>query len=162
MIKIYSATSIFIFASFLCHNLSAQENTVATGGEAKGNGGTVSYTIGQIDYTTQSGSTGTVSQGVQQAFEIYTVGINDIAEISLEILLYPNPTYSDVRLKIGSDFIGKLSYQLFDLNGRLLGNKNITEIETVIPTNNLASATYLLNIINEKQVVKSFKIIKNK
>ncbi|MBT3920140.1 MAG: hypothetical protein HOF24_07130, partial [Flavobacteriaceae bacterium] len=48
----------------------AQSALTASGGEAVGAGGSLSYTIGQVDYIQASGSGGTASQGVQQAFTI--------------------------------------------------------------------------------------------
>ena len=145
----------FSMASF------AQKNTVSTGGEATGSGGTVSYTIGQIDYTQQSGSNGNVNQGLQQPYEIFIVGIDDNKEISLEMVLYPNPTDSDIKLKIDQAFVGNLTYQLFDLNGRQLVNEKIISAVTSIRTSTLSSATFFLNVSDETQVIKTFKIIKN-
>jgi len=46
----------------------AQKNTVAAGGDATGVGGTVSYSIGQINYTTVTSAGGSVSQGLQQVY----------------------------------------------------------------------------------------------
>ena len=51
----------------------AQESVNAYGGDAKGSGGTVAYSVGQIVYTTHTGATGSVAQGVQQAYEISVV-----------------------------------------------------------------------------------------
>jgi len=54
--------------------LQAQESVNATGGNALGNGGTASYSVGQMIYTTNTGTGGnTVAQGVQQPFEISVV-----------------------------------------------------------------------------------------
>ena len=145
----------FSMASF------AQKNTVTSGGEATGSGGTVSYSIGQIDYTQQSGSNGNVNQGLQQPYEIFIVGIDDNKEISLEMVLYPNPTDSDIKLKIDQAFVGNLTYQLFDLNGRQLVNEKIINAVTSIRTSTLSSATYFLHVSDETQVIKTFKIIKN-
>jgi Secretion system C-terminal sorting domain len=44
----------------------AQQSTVAAGGEASGSGGTMSYSAGQVLYTTNFGSNGSAIQGVQQ------------------------------------------------------------------------------------------------
>ena len=140
---------------------TAQKNTVSTGGEATGSGGTVSYTIGQIDYTQQSSSNGNVNQGLQQPYEIFIVGIDDNKEISLEMVLYPNPTDSDIKLKIDQAFVGNLTYQLFDFNGRQLVNEKIISAVTSIRTSTLSSATYFLNVSDETQLIKTFKIIKN-
>ena len=50
--------------------LQAQESPTATVGEATGTGGTASYSVGQVVYTTTTGTNGSVAQGVQQPFEI--------------------------------------------------------------------------------------------
>lgn len=64
----------FIFVSFLCciyvASLQGQSTIPATGGNATGSGGSVSYTAGQATYQTSEGTTGTVAQGVQQPYEI--------------------------------------------------------------------------------------------
>jgi hypothetical protein len=46
--------------------LSAQESVNGSGGDATGTGGTSSYSIGQVVYTTATGTNGSVAQGVQQ------------------------------------------------------------------------------------------------
>ena len=57
--------------------LQAQQSPTATGGEATGTGGTASYSVGQVVYTTNTGTNGSMAQGVQQPYEISTtVGIN--------------------------------------------------------------------------------------
>ena len=56
----------------------AQEVTTTTGGNASGSGGTVTYSVGQIVYATNTGTNGSVAQGVQQTYEISIVlGIED-------------------------------------------------------------------------------------
>ena len=71
----------FISAAFLLLGLGglhAQESVNSSGGEATGTGGTASYSVGQVVYTTATGTNGSVAQGVQQPYEISTtVGINE-------------------------------------------------------------------------------------
>ncbi len=129
-------------------------------GEAAGSGGTVSYSVGQIDYTQQSGSNGDVNQGLQQPYELYIIGIDAYEEIRLEMVLYPNPTDSDINLMIDQALDENLYYQLFDQNGRQLVNEKITSNLTSICTSTLSSATYFLNVSDDNQVIKTFKIIK--
>ena len=45
----------------------------ASGGDATGSGGSVAYSVGQIVYTTSTGTTGSVAQGVEQANGVYTL-----------------------------------------------------------------------------------------
>ena len=66
----------FTFFSLLATlELSAQENTVASGGKATGSGGTVSYSVGQVVYTTNAGTNGSLSQGVQQPYVVSTLSL---------------------------------------------------------------------------------------
>jgi len=140
--------------------LHAQESPTATGGEAKGVGGTVSYSLGQVVYTTNTGSNGSVEQGVQQPYEISaTVGINE-SSISLEMSVYPNPTTNYLTLKV--EITKNLSYQLFDMQGKVIVSKKITDNTTTVVMENLPTATYLLKVTDSNKTVKTFKIIKNK
>ena len=50
----------------------AQESANSSGGDATGSGGTIAYSIGQVVYTTNTGSNGSVAKGVQHAYEIFT------------------------------------------------------------------------------------------
>ncbi|MCX6272178.1 MAG: carboxypeptidase-like regulatory domain-containing protein [Bacteroidetes bacterium] len=47
-------------------SLLAQQGFVSTGGQATGAGGTVSFSIGQVDYLSAAGNNGTIIQGLQQ------------------------------------------------------------------------------------------------
>ena len=141
--------------------LHAQESVNATGGDATGSGGTVAYSIGQVVYTTNTDASGTVSQGVQQAYEIFTVGIKE-TELNISLSVYPNPTADNLTLQISDYNNEKLSYQLFDMQGKLLNNGQVTAQQTQINTASLPPATYFINVVNqENKKVQSFKIIKN-
>ena len=61
----------FAFLLLGLGGLQAQESPTAAGGEATGSGGTASYSIGQVVYTTNTGTNGSVAQGVQQPFVIF-------------------------------------------------------------------------------------------
>ena len=141
--------------------VQAQESANSSGGNATGSGGTVAYSIGQVFYTSNAGSSGTVDQGVQHAYEIYSVGINE-TNLNISLTAFPNPTTENLTLQI-SDFINeKLFYQLYDLQGKLLTSGQVTAKQTQINTSSLPSATYFINVVNQENIkVQSFKIIKN-
>jgi len=141
--------------------LKAQQAFLNCGGNATGSGGTVSYSMGQIADTSISNTNGAVNQGVQQPYEFFVQGINDLNDIHLELLVYPNPTSESVILKVKSDEIENLNYQVFDIGGKLILNKKINSAETTIPLTKLPSATYFIKVINNNKEIKSFKIIKN-
>lgn len=71
MNHIKAKLSVLFLSGLGLTGLQAQQTVPATGGNATGSGGTVNYTVGQAAYTTQTGSNGTITQGVQQPFEIW-------------------------------------------------------------------------------------------
>jgi hypothetical protein len=139
----------------------AQESVNATGGDATGSGGTAAYSIGQVVYTTNTGSTGSVAQGVQQAYEIITVGIKETA-LNISLTAFPNPTTEYLTLHISDYNNEKLFYQLYDIQGKLISDGQVTALQTQINTASLPSATYFINVLNqENKKVQTFQIIKN-
>jgi hypothetical protein len=139
--------------------LHAQDTVTTTGEEATGIGGTSSYSVGQVVYTTATGTSGSVAQGVQQPYEISTtVGINETA-INLALIVYPNPTTNYLTLKVEDN--SALNYQLYDLQGTVIENKKVNSNTTTISVENLSTATYFLSVTKNNKLVKTFKIIKN-
>lgn len=141
--------------------LQAQESVNTTGGDASGSGGSASYSVGQVVYTTNTGTNGSVAQGVQQPYEISVVtGFEEAKGINLSVTAYPNPTTDYLTLSISEFEISNLSYQLYDMTGKLLQNKKLTGTETQIDMRNLVPTTYFVRVIAEHKSVKEFKIIK--
>ncbi|WP_439152888.1 T9SS type A sorting domain-containing protein [Winogradskyella sp.] len=157
-----SRSMILIIVSLLYSGfIMAQESSNTSGGDATGNGGSVAYSVGQLVYTTNSNSSVTVTQGVQQAFEIFTLDIKDNL-FNLSLSVYPNPTLENITLQIGDYNSEKLSYQLFDMQGKQLSKGRIVAQQTQINMKSLPTATYFINVVNqENKKVQSFKIIKN-
>jgi hypothetical protein len=141
--------------------LQAQEVVSASGGNASGNGGSTSYTVGQVFYTTNSATTGSVAQGIQQPFEISVVtAIEEGKEISLNCMAYPNPATDFLILKIEGAVQPQCILSLYDSHGKLLQVKKVESNETTIPMGHLVSATYFLKVVQNSKEIKSFKIIK--
>ena len=139
----------------------SQEAIPASGGDASGLGGTLSFTVGQLVYSSNSGSNGSVAEGVQQPYEISTtVGI-EITNISLDFIAYPNPTSVNIVLSIRDFNNEKLNYQLYDMSGKLLKSNKVNAINTTIDMSELPVSNYVLNINNDSSIIKSFKIIKS-
>ena len=155
------SVSFILFLSFGLTGLFAQETIPATGGNATGSGGTVSYSIGQIVSSTSSASYGSTAPGVQQPFEISVVtGLEESNEITLKCNIYPNPASDKLTLMIENyDFV-ILSFQFIDLNGKLLKSSKLFNISTEIDMKNIVSGTYFLKVIQNNKEIKTFKIIK--
>jgi hypothetical protein len=142
-------------------SLQAQQTSPATGGSASGNGGTVTYSVGQIVYTTNAGVNGTVAQGVQQPFEISVVLGAGNNNINLEMVVYPNPTTDFLTLNINNYNLTNFSYQLFDAGGKIIESRKFISVTETIRMAKLPAALYFLRIINNNETIKTFKIIKN-
>jgi hypothetical protein len=142
--------------------LQAQESVNASGGNALGSGGSVSWSIGQVVFRTYTGSNGSVVQGVQQPYEIWEVtGVEEAKDINLSISAYPNPATDILQLNVESDKYNNLSYQLYNMQGTLLQNEKINGTQTNISMCNLVSATYFVKVLKTNKEIKTFKIIKN-
>jgi hypothetical protein len=165
MNKLFQLCTIIVLGLGLTE-ITAQESVNATGGNASGSGGSASFSFGQVAYTTISGINGLVAQGVQQPFEISIVtGIEQAKGIDLSVNAYPNPATDYLTLSISEFDILNLSYQVYDMQGKLLENKNITGNQTSIDMSNLVSATYFVKVFRLQDVgsmleIKTFKIIK--
>ncbi len=126
-----------------------------------GTGGSSNYSIGQIAYTGLSGSNGSVLQGVQQAYEIITLGNDEFTGIKLMMTAYPNPTTDILNLIVVNDKQNDLSYNLYDINGKIVSKKSkITTSETSISMQELNQGIYFLSVSDNNKAIKTFKIIK--
>ena len=142
--------------------LQAQETIPASGGDADGNGGSASYTVGQLEYTSIMGAEYSMAQGVQQPYEISVIiGVDEANSEQIECIAYPNPVLDYLQLKVSNDRFENLSYQLYGTDGKLLQNKEIRGNETSVSMRDLKPATYILKVTENRKEIKTFKIIKN-
>ncbi len=154
--------SAILFLGLGLTGLQAQESVNATGGNAMGSGGTMSYSVGQIVYQTYSGTNGSVAEGVQEPYGISEVSaIDEARSINLSVKAYPNPTIDNLTLSIDEFDISDLSYQMYDINGKLLQNRKITDRHTGIVMSDLKPAIYFVKVTRGKQEIKTFKIVKD-
>ena len=151
---------IILFAfTFLSAFVSAQEAMPATGGEASGSGGSASYTAGQVVYTTNADTSGSVIQGVQVAYEIFTIGVNETT-LDISLMVFPNPTANKLILQVYNFSDESLQYQVYDIQGKLLFARQVNSAQTVIDFSSLPSATYFMHVRHHDKLAQTFKIIK--
>jgi hypothetical protein len=153
-----------LLLAFLCIcgllSTQAQEATNTTGGEAIGDGGSSSYTVGQVFYQTHAG-TGSVAQGVQHPYEISVVtGIEEAKTINLIVKAYPNPAVNYLILEVKDTKDLNLNFCLYDVQGKLLEKATITGIEIEISMINYMSGNYFVKVFSENKELKTFKIAK--
>lgn len=142
-------------------NSYAQESSNAAGGDLVGTNGSVSYSVGQIVYTTNTGTNGSVAQGVQQPYEISEVlSSNDFSDLIQDIKVFPNPSTDILTINsIHSNGL-ELDYQIVDMTGKVVKTEKNIGNETNINVSTFPSAIYFLKITNQNKEVKTFKIIK--
>jgi hypothetical protein len=140
----------------------AQTAIPASGGDAKGSAGSVSYSVGQLTYNTWQDASGTVSEGVQEPYEILVIGLDEAKEVTLEYSVYPNPTYGLLKLNTDKLASKDLWYRLYDMDSKLMLSTKIDASILDIHMENFVPAIYLLEIIDSQKVVKTFKIIKSR
>ena len=150
--------SVLLVMLLVSFGLRAQVSVNAAGGNATGDGGSVSFSVGQMAFSANVGTNGSVTEGVQQPYEISVLSVAEQAE-NISLSVYPNPS-TDYLYLTTSDEISNLSYQLFDMNGRLLQSEKIVGNQTNINMQGLVSATYFVKVNQGNKTVKSFKIIK--
>ena len=92
-----------------------------------------------------------------------SLSINDMVneiDSHIDITLFPNPVSNDLHL-IHLDLQSKI--RIVDIVGREYDVKSITNSEqqsVKIDLSNLKTGTYIVQILSDKGIVKSFKIIK--
>ncbi len=158
-------TLIVIIAFFTLSSLEihAQQALLTSGKDAGGVGGSVSYSIGQVDYTNFSSDSGRISLGVQQPLIIMMVGTNDPGS-TVSVNAFPNPVNAAVNLKLEVETPSlsknKFSYSLYDINGKLLATKGINDVLTEVSMEEFTSGIYLLRVKQNDAEVKTFKLFK--
>ena len=138
----------------------SQESINSSGGDARGSGGSAAYSVGQVAFTFEKGAGGSMQQGVQQAFEIFTVGTEgDWSDVSLEV--FPNPVSSVLIVKLKGKGPNASHLQLFDVQGRLCQEQKTTNHVSRLDLALLPQGTYFLNVSTDQGQKTSFTIIKN-
>jgi hypothetical protein len=161
---------VILFFSLKGNSQNTQVNTNnimgtinASGNDAFGSSGTVTYSIGQVFYTYIGQSVYNVAQGIQHEEMSQTLATKgNVVEPKTEIFIFPNPTTDFVTINMeGFEFEnGPISYQLYDFQGRLLKQNTINQTETQINLNNLSASIYILTVYVNNKVLKTFKILK--
>ena len=139
-----------LIAAFLlvAFQTQAQEAVVTSGGNASGTNGNVSYTVGQVLYTSNTGTTGSVAQGVQQPFEIQTVLGLDNFNVSLELSVYPNPTTETITIERISEMT--IDYAITDMTGRVVATGKIDSLQSEVNVSQLETGSYQFLIEGSK------------
>ena len=153
----YFLSVYFIGITFIV----AQNSVNASGGNLSGANGSVSYSVGQMVYMTNSGTNGSNAQGVQQPYEISEVLSSiDYSELISDLKIYPNPSTDHIKINFINLNNLNLSLKIIDINGKVIKKEDYLQNETTIDVSSYSSNIYFLNIMNKDKLIKSFKLIK--
>ncbi|WP_158293167.1 T9SS type A sorting domain-containing protein [Tamlana fucoidanivorans] len=140
---------------FICKEGFSQQ-AISSSGKSTGildNDGTISYTIGQVAYLTTEG----MSQGVQKSFEYFDLSVTDNEAL---IKVYPNPATTQINLDLGSIDTSKLSYELINLNGQMVGQGTLQSVNPTIFVGHLQESVYVLKLKDNNRQILLKKLIK--
>jgi len=148
---------IILLTVFTIMKTAAQEAIPATGGEATGSGGTVSFTIGQVVYTTNVGVSHSEGQGVQQPYEISVITELGEAPDGIDLSVFPNPATEFLSLKQEGTYAENLTYELSDVHGRILKSGSLAGSNTSIQMADFPPSIYFLQVKRIQKNIKRFK-----
>jgi hypothetical protein len=153
-----------LFLSFLLGvygNVTAQSALVSYGGDVSNATGSVSVTVGQIDYLQAVGPDGAVNEGVQQPWEWFPLSTPGIDNPFPEIQLVPNPATSMVNIRFEESYPHPVKLYLKDMNGRLLFESEWQPADAAqIFLANYPNAPYLVELEIKGFPKKVFNLIK--
>jgi hypothetical protein len=154
-----SAVALLLSALFWQQS-NAQRSVLSAGGDGVGSSGSISYSVGQIDFLAVDATSGKSNQGLQVPWEITVESGITQTSIELKALAYPNPVLDELQLSVGNFLSEGMSYRIYDLQGKLLMEHTILEETTRVNLSGFASATYVLQIIFDQNPIKTFRIVK--
>lgn len=159
--KLRLIVAFFTFYVFANLNLHAQESINPNGQTINSAAGSVSYTIGQIDYIVWINGNEVSEEGVQHPMETYFVtGVHENVIADLNVDVYPIPTSDFIHIRFSNTELGGLSYKLYDLKGGILFQKSNCSLIETIDLKSLSSSTYLIKTWLDSRELKTFQIIK--
>ena len=117
------------------------------------------WSIGECITETQSAGDFVITQGFHQNSYVVT-SVEDF-RADIEMSVYPNPTTDFISLKVESSKVEGMQYIITDFSGRVLQTENFAGDTEQINFTNYSVGTYFISVMENSQLIKSFKIIKN-
>lgn len=121
-----------------------QQAISTTGDESMGSGGTVSWTVGQVDYEATLATGGSVQRGVQQPYEWL---VTSAPEAQMPVVsVWPNPAVDAVMVSWEAPLPAPAYYALYSGSGALVQQGGVAGTTVTVPLAAQASGTYVLVI----------------
>jgi hypothetical protein len=140
-------------------NARSQQVISSTGSTGQNANGTLSYTLGELVIDTRTAGSTTLTQGFHQT-KLEVTSVKEVQNLGFTVTASPNPTNDFITIKVENGNSKKISFALFDVNGKLITNGNILNSEAEISFISLNPATYILKILRNGKEIKTVKIVK--
>jgi hypothetical protein len=147
---------IYIFC-ILYITSNGQQAVVTSGGDASGSAGSISYSIGQVAYSTSAGAQ--INEGVQQPFELFITSV-DASFAAFEINLFPNPTSHEFIIEM-KNYVDGIAADVYDADGKLIESRRLLSERTSINVRSWSAATYLIRLTDTSGKSVSYRLIKH-
>ena len=151
-ILIISSLCLFSFAI-----LAQEQEVVASGGDDfRNSNGSLQWTVGEIVTESYSNDAG----GLNQGFHHGSISVTKISEniLNREISAFPNPAGRIVVIKFDKETC--FEYVVYHMSGEAVLQGKEKQRMFNMPVDQLTSGIYFLKIIEDNQILKTFKIEK--
>jgi len=150
-------TQLLVLCTLLFSSGFYAQEVISSQGESYSNSsGSIDFTVGEpVTFTGTDGS-----NSITQGFHQTNWSVVDIIHHSpdFEASIYPNPTSELMHIKT-SDF-NNVHYTLYDSKGKLVIQNELAGALSAIQIAKLAPGKYSLTLYRQKELLKTFKLIK--
>ena len=144
------------FSLLFTLSLSAQEVVSTQGSSYSNASGAIDFTIGEVIINTGTSGSASLTQGSHQTNWKF-LGLTDFAP-NYDVTIFPNPTSEFLTIQTNS--YENVQYSLFDAQGKIVLEGNLTNSQTQLKVNQLANGNYTLSLSKEKLLLKTMKLVK--
>jgi len=130
------------------------------GGFAQNNSGIITYTAGEPLFETISSGNGILTQGFNQTIMVTYAATGVLLIPDLRLAAYPNPTIDMVQVMVDNTSGYVLTILMTDIKGNLLYRDTHVTTNSQIDLGSYATGVYVLSILYNNQIVRTFKIQK--
>jgi hypothetical protein len=154
MKNIFTIFLVILTGTVFNTNAKAQElNVIAGSGTyTETSGGSVAWTLGEVVTATLVYPNHAVTQGFHQS-DLIVVGIETYNE--LDISVYPNPTRDFINITSSEN----ARMTIYDIQGKLIDNMDVTSTTSQIDVSYLSRGTYTLVFEANGALAKKMKIV---
>jgi hypothetical protein len=154
----FRKTVLFAFTILFTINLFSQDVISSQGDSYTDSSASIDFTIGEVVTFTGSTIENNITQGFHQTNWNF-VSVQDHVQ-DYQAIIYPNPT--EDFLNIQTSLYQDVNYLLNDEMGKLILQGNLSSEKTSLDVSKIATGRYSLTLINSKEALKTFNIIKTR